>query len=85
MQHFVINIIEQAGARLTKPTGSNFLSRKKSSETSSAFEYEAPILELDKETFLGDGGGKLLMEGILKPSFLRQPLIHATDSLARGM
>ena len=50
----------------------------------SSREYEAPILELKKEPFLEEGGGKRLMDGILKPSVLRQPLIHATDSLARA-
>ena len=46
-------------------------------------EYRAPILSLNKDIYLTADGRQALMEGILKPNVLRQPLIHATDSLAR--
>lgn len=46
-------------------------------------QYRAPILPLDKESIL-KGSFTGLLNGPLKQSILRQPLIHATDSLARA-
>ena len=46
-------------------------------------EYHASILPLDKQHLI-KGGYTNLLNGPLKPSVLRQPLIHATDSLARA-
>jgi hypothetical protein len=46
-------------------------------------EYSAPLLPLDKESLKRSGFNDIL-SGPLKQSVLRQPLIHATDSLARA-
>lgn len=46
-------------------------------------EYRAPIMPINKE-YIQKGGYLELLNGPLKQSVLRQPLIHATDSLARA-
>ncbi|KAL3907894.1 MAG: hypothetical protein SGILL_008686, partial [Bacillariaceae sp.] len=46
-------------------------------------EYKAPLMPLDKDS-LRKSGFHAVLEGPLKPAVLRQPLIHATDSLARA-
>lgn len=46
-------------------------------------EYRAPLLPLDRESLRKSGFNEIL-SGPLKPSVLRQPLIYATDSLARA-
>ena len=46
-------------------------------------DYQAPLLPLDKES-LKKGGFNGVLSGPLKQSVQRQPLIHATDSLARA-
>lgn len=46
-------------------------------------EYKAPILPLDKNSLRRSGFNDIL-SGPLKSSVLRQPLIHATDSLTRA-
>jgi hypothetical protein len=46
-------------------------------------EYTAPLVPLDKEA-LKRGGFTDILSGPLKQSVLRQPLIDATDSLARA-
>lgn len=45
--------------------------------------YEAPLMPLDKQ-YLKRIGFAGLLNGPLKQSVLRQPLMHATDSLARA-
>lgn len=45
--------------------------------------YVAPVMPLDKQHLKKVGFGGLLC-GPLKPTVLRQPLMHATDSLARA-
>ena len=47
-------------------------------------EYRAPILPLDKPTLKKELGLIGILSGPLKSSTLRQPLIYATDSLARA-
>lgn len=46
-------------------------------------DYTAPLVPLDKES-LKQAGLNDILSGPLKQSVLRQPLIHATDSLARA-
>ena len=46
-------------------------------------DYRSPIMPLDQEHIVKEGL-KTLYETLLKPAVLRQPLIHATDSLARA-
>jgi hypothetical protein len=46
-------------------------------------EYQAPLLPLDKNVLKKSGFNEILI-GPLKASVMRQPLIHATDSLARA-
>ena len=45
--------------------------------------YSAPVMPLEKQHLKKIGFGGLL-NGVLKQSVLRQPLMHATDSLARA-
>ena len=47
-------------------------------------EYRAPMLPLDKPTLKKELGLTGILSGPLKSSTLRQPLIYATDSLARA-
>eukprot|EP00592_Proboscia_alata_P019355 CAMPEP_0194405686 /NCGR_PEP_ID=MMETSP0176-20130528/4018_1 /TAXON_ID=216777 /ORGANISM="Proboscia alata, Strain PI-D3" /LENGTH=1326 /DNA_ID=CAMNT_0039204573 /DNA_START=58 /DNA_END=4038 /DNA_ORIENTATION=+ len=46
-------------------------------------DYRAPVMPLEKDNLKRMGFGCLL-DGPLKPMVLRQPLIHATDSLMRA-
>jgi hypothetical protein len=46
-------------------------------------EFRAPILPLHRES-LARGGFTGILASALKPSILRQPLIHAIDSLSRA-
>lgn len=46
-------------------------------------DYRAPVLPLHKES-LAKAGFPGILAGALKQSVLRQPLIHATDSLSRA-
>jgi len=46
-------------------------------------DYRSPIMPLDQD-HIRKGGFAALLNGPLKQSVLRQPLIHATDSLARA-
>jgi len=46
-------------------------------------EYRAPVLPLDKSS-LARQGLQIMLSGPLKQAVLRQPLVHAADSLARA-
>ena len=81
LHHDCCNSLDQAGCTLVKgpaPRPNESLAEKGILE-----EYRAPVLPLHKESLKEDGLTGILA-GPLKQSVLRQPLIHATDSLSRA-
>jgi len=62
---------------------SNASRHNPSIQTTDIATYEAPLMPLDKQHLKRIGFAGLL-NGPLKQSVLRQPLMHATDSLARA-
>jgi hypothetical protein len=58
--------------------------KHRNSDKADLEEYVAPILPLDKPTLKRELGLTGILSGPLKSSTLRQPLIYATDSLARA-
>jgi len=81
LHHDCCSSLDQAGCTLVKgpaPRPDSALAEKGILE-----EYRAPILPLHKES-LEKSGLTGILAGPLKPSVLRQPLIHATDSLSRA-
>lgn len=81
LHHECCASLDQAGCILTRP------SLVKSNQTyldkGILEEYQAPLLALDKNSLRKSGFNDIL-SGSLKLSVLRQPLIHATDSLSRA-
>lgn len=57
--------------------------RNSSSTGGSQIEYKAPYMPLDTEEICKGGLG-VLLDGLLKGGVIRQPVIDATDSLARA-
>ena len=82
LHHQCCSSLDCIGAKLLKPSRSKDGSIRPGIGTGLA-DYTAPIMLLDKE-HIRKGGSTELLNGILKQSILRQPLIHATDSLARA-
>ena len=81
LHHDCCSSLDQAGCTLVKgpaPRPDSALAEKGILE-----EYRAPILPLHKES-LEKSSLTGILAGPLKPSVLRQPLIHATDSLSRA-
>jgi hypothetical protein len=81
LHHECCNSLAQAGCMMMRPAPiriDNSLMEKGILE-----EYRAPLVPLDKDS-LKEGGFNDILSGPLKQSVLRQPLIHATDSLARA-
>ena len=81
LHHECCAALDQAGCILMKPTPVKI--DQSQLEKGMMEEYRAPLLPLDKDA-LKRSGYKAILNGPLKPSVLRQPLIHATDSLARA-
>jgi len=81
LHHECCASLDQAGCILTRPTpikiNQNILDK------GILEEYQAPLLALDKNSLRRSGFNDIL-SGPLKSSVLRQPLIHATDSLSRA-
>jgi hypothetical protein len=81
LHHESCSALDQAGCILMRPAPTradpNML------EKGMLEEYRAPLLPLDRESLKKSGFAEILT-GPLKPSVLRQPLIYATDSLARA-
>eukprot|EP00526_Cylindrotheca_closterium_P001991 CAMPEP_0113603118 /NCGR_PEP_ID=MMETSP0017_2-20120614/1110_1 /TAXON_ID=2856 /ORGANISM="Cylindrotheca closterium" /LENGTH=1139 /DNA_ID=CAMNT_0000511493 /DNA_START=306 /DNA_END=3725 /DNA_ORIENTATION=- /assembly_acc=CAM_ASM_000147 len=81
LHHECCNALDQAGCILMAPArirvDQNLL------EKGVLEEYRAPLLPISKNSIKRAGFNELL-SGPLKQSVLRQPLIHATDSLARA-
>lgn len=90
LHHECCSLLEKGGAMLSKPasgSSNSFWSsrrQKNMNENASNDEYQAPRMEISNEAFLEVGGCKSLLDTILKPSVLRQPLIYAAESLARA-
>jgi hypothetical protein len=81
LHHECCNALDQAGCILMAPAPikvDQSLLAKGILE-----EYRAPLLPIDKTSVKKSGFSEIL-NGPLKLSILRQPLIHATDSLARA-
>ena len=81
LHHNCCSSLDQAGCTLVKappPRPDLSLAEKGILE-----EFHAPILPLHKDS-LAKSGFTGVLAGPLKQSVLRQPLIHATDSLARA-
>eukprot|EP00536_Pseudo-nitzschia_multiseries_P012374 jgi/Psemu1/260517/estExt_Genewise1Plus.C_4690014 len=81
LHHECCASLDQAGCILTRPTpvkvNQNLL------EKGILEDYHAPLLPLDKNSLKKSGFNDIL-SAPLKSSVLRQPLIHATESLARA-
>lgn len=81
LHHDCCSSLDQAGCALVKatpPRPDSALAEKGILE-----EYRAPVLPLHKQS-LALSGYTGILAGPLKQSVLRQPLIHATDSLGRA-
>ena len=74
--------LDRIGAKLLKPIRSAE-GKLRNKSGSGLAEYRAPIMPLSKD-YLRKIGFLGILNGPLKQSVLRQPLIHATDALARA-
>lgn len=81
MHHECCASLDQAGCILMRP--SPVKANRSILEKGILEEYQAPLLPLDKNSLIKAGCNEIL-SGPLKSSVLRQPLIHATDSLSRA-
>lgn len=81
LHHSCCSSLDQAGCALVKGPASR--PDATLAEQGILEEYRAPILPLHKETMKKSAYTGILA-GPLKQSVLRQPLVHATDSLARA-
>eukprot|EP00751_Fragilariopsis_kerguelensis_P027322 CAMPEP_0170864276 /NCGR_PEP_ID=MMETSP0734-20130129/20362_1 /TAXON_ID=186038 /ORGANISM="Fragilariopsis kerguelensis, Strain L26-C5" /LENGTH=1144 /DNA_ID=CAMNT_0011239815 /DNA_START=27 /DNA_END=3461 /DNA_ORIENTATION=+ len=81
LHHECCSSLDQAGCILMRPSPVKV--NKLIPQKGILEEYQAPLLPLDKNSLIKSGCNKIL-SGPLKSSVLRQPLIHATDSLARA-
>ena len=81
LHHDCCSSLDQAGCTLVKSPARR--PDKSLIEKGILEEYKAPILPLHKLS-LAKKGYTGILAGPLKQSVLRQPLIHATDSLARA-
>lgn len=81
LHHECCAALDQAGCILSRPAPTKI--DHSLLEKGILEEYRAPLLPLDKASLKKSGFNEII-SGPLKPSVLRQPLIHATDSLARA-
>lgn len=81
LHHKCCGVLDQAGCVLVRPTPIRI--DQSLLEKGILQEYAAPLVPLDKEALKRSGFNDIL-SGPLKQSILRQPLIDATDSLARA-
>ena len=82
LHHECCSSLDKAGCTLVKPPPPKRLDATLA-EKGILEEYRAPIVSLDKHA-LQRAGLQNLLNGSLKQSVLRQPLVHAADSLARA-
>jgi|AntRauTorckE5430_2_1112549.scaffolds.fasta_scaffold02870_4 hypothetical protein len=80
--HCCVNL-DRNGGKLMKPVRTKEDSVRNSMASGGLADYRSPIMPLDQD-HIRKGGFVALLNGPLKQSVLRQPLIHATDSLARA-
>jgi hypothetical protein len=86
LHHECCFCLDRCGAKLSMPkSGETSVTNRHNSMglASGIATYEAPSMPLDKQHLKKIGFAGLL-NGPLKQSVLRQPLMHATDSLARA-
>ena len=81
LHHECCASLDQAGCILTRPTPIKI--NQTILDKGILEEYQAPLLALDKNSLRRSGFNDIL-SGPLKSSVLRQPLIHAADSLGRA-
>eukprot|EP00533_Pseudo-nitzschia_delicatissima_P009558 CAMPEP_0116091952 /NCGR_PEP_ID=MMETSP0327-20121206/7779_1 /TAXON_ID=44447 /ORGANISM="Pseudo-nitzschia delicatissima, Strain B596" /LENGTH=1168 /DNA_ID=CAMNT_0003583337 /DNA_START=103 /DNA_END=3606 /DNA_ORIENTATION=+ len=81
LHHECCASLDKAGCILTRPTPVKI--DQKILDKGILEEYQAPLLSLDKNSLRRSGFSDIL-SGPLKSSVLRQPLVHATDSLGRA-
>jgi len=75
--------LDRIGIRLMRPLPNLSFGAHRGRTDGGLAEYTAPVMPVEKE-HIKQGGYTELLNGALKQSVLRQPLIHATDSLARA-
>lgn len=75
--------LHQNGGKLLPPVKSKEDGQRIITGFAGLADYRAPIVALDKK-HIKDEGFHALLEGPLKQSTSRQPLIHATNALARA-
>jgi len=85
LHHECCYCLDRTGAKLVIPKRGKDNGRHNQSmgQAGGPATYEAPVMPLDKH-HLKKIGFSGLLNGVLKSSVLRQPLMHATDSLARA-
>ena len=85
LHHECCYCLDRTGAKLVMPKRGKETARNNQAlgHVGGPATYEAPVMPLDKQ-FLKKIGFSGLLNGVLKSSVLRQPLMHATDSLARA-
>eukprot|EP00531_Pseudo-nitzschia_arenysensis_P017372 CAMPEP_0116148074 /NCGR_PEP_ID=MMETSP0329-20121206/18135_1 /TAXON_ID=697910 /ORGANISM="Pseudo-nitzschia arenysensis, Strain B593" /LENGTH=1169 /DNA_ID=CAMNT_0003644127 /DNA_START=118 /DNA_END=3627 /DNA_ORIENTATION=- len=81
LHHECCASLDKAGCILTRPSPVKI--NHKILDKGILEEYQAPLLSLDKNSLRKSGFNDIL-SGPLKSSVLRQPLVHATDSLGRA-
>ena len=80
LHHHCCSNLDRNGGKLSKPIPIKEAVKK---APGALADYRAPIMPLDKDAIIKNGFAALL-NGPLKQSVLRQPLIYATDSLSRA-
>lgn len=84
LHHECCYCLDRTGAKLVMPNKSDNTQHSTAvGHVGGPATYVAPVMPLDKQHLKKVGFGGLL-NGPLKPTVLRQPLMHATDSLARA-
>lgn len=83
LHHDCCKNLDSNGGKLTGPVKAKEDSQRAVTGFAGLADYRAPIVALDKKHII-EGGFSNLLQGPLKQSVSRQPLIHATDALARA-
>lgn len=83
LHHECCYCLDRTGAKLVMPKKSDVRQNTALGHVGGPATYSAPVMPLDKQHLKKIGFAGLL-NGPLKQSVLRQPLMHATDSLARA-
>lgn len=83
LHHHCCANLDRNGGKLMRPIRTKEDSVRNTVGSGGLADYRAPIMPLEQE-HIRKMGFAALLSGLLKQSVLRQPLIHATDSLARA-